>query len=502
MDFTVNQGSIWFISLRKKYLHFRPNVMNCFTLIEILRTILASLVSEKTPSISTLTTMKHHTLLALILGFSSAIPVNAKWQRIATPADRPVPVGGKGLLSEATILSSIGIGKADHLLSNDPADSVTIPVGASQAVITFKNPTVLNRSSFVSDGIEGRAILTGSIDQKNWAALDEKIFSASDREVNFTFAGMQMKFLKLEFIVSKAGGVRAFVMYGNESDKDYTVKQTVGDPSKAYPVNFSGVGGTRIVFASPRPENGLDEAAQYNKFSFPESDERYRTLIYDLGQLRVLNSFGSVHSPRPVRFEVFTFQKLPQKEDWKGRLLFDPADFGEKEPVASGEDTRGLGYLKIKPGKPVGARYVALRWEPDFNPPTFGVSAPAVSGPSQGPASMFTSAGVPPGSGSGGTQSTPGAGGTGSGAPPGGGADGAGGSAPAGTTASTGGISDGNGGSSSAGGGGGGQGGSGGQDGGGGGGQGGGGVMQGGGGVLNGSATGGIIGAGGGNSPP
>ena len=449
--------------------------------------------------------MKHHTLLAFILGLASAAPLNAKWQRIATPADRPVPVGGKGLLSEATIQSSTGIGKADLLLSNDPADSVIIPVGKSQAVITFKNPTVLNRSSFVSDGIEGRAILTGSIDQKNWAALDEKVFSASDREVNFTFAGMQIKFLKLEFILSKAGGVRAFVMYGNERDKDYTVKQTVGDPSKAYPVNFSGVGGTRVVFASPRPENGLDEAADYNKFSFPESDERYRTLIYDLGQLRVLNSFGSVHSPRPVRFEVFTFQKLPQKEDWRGRLSFDPADFGQKEPIASGEDTRGLGYLKIKPSKPVGARYVALRWEPDFNPPAFGVSAPAVSGPSQGPASMFTSAGVPPGSGSGGTQSTPGAGGTGSGAPSGAGADGANGSAPAGTTSSNGGVSDGQGGSTPAGQAGGNQTGGGGQGADGSGGQGGGGTsgQAGGfGGVINGSGTGGIVGGGGGNSPP
>ena len=277
-------------------------------------------------------------------------------------------------------------------------------------------------------------------------------------------------------------------MYGNERDKDYTVKQTVGDPSKAYPVNFSGVGGTRVVFASPRPENGLDEAADYNKFSFPESDERYRTLIYDLGQLRVLNSFGSVHSPRPVRFEVFTFQKLPQKEDWRGRLSFDPADFGQKEPIASGEDTRGLGYLKIKPSKPVGARYVALRWEPDFNPPAFGVSAPAVSGPSQGPASMFTSAGVPPGSGSGGTQSTPGAGGTGSGAPSGAGADGANGSAPAGTTSSNG---------NQTGGGGQGADGSGGQGGGGTSGQ-----AGGFGGVINGSGTGGIVGGGGGNSPP
>lgn len=461
--------------------------------------------------------MKPSTLFACIFCLATSAPVHAKWQRIPASQDRPLPVGGRGMLSEASIHASLGIGKVDLLLSSDPADSASLPVGNSQAVITFKKPTVVNRSSFVNDGIEGRAVVSGSVDHKNWAALDEKVFSSSDREVSFTFAGMQMKFLKLEFILSKAGSIRTFLMYGNERDKDYTVKQTVGDPSKAYPVNFSGVGGTRIVFASPKPENGLDEASSYNKFSFPESDERYRTLIYDLGQLRVLNSFGSVHSPRPVRFEVFTFEKLPQKEDWRGRLTFNPDDFGQKNPVASGEDTRGLGYLKVKPSKPIGARFVALRWEPEFNPPSFGVTSPSVTGPSQGSATMFSGAGVPPGgTGGGGVQSTPNAGGPGSGAPAGGGADGAGGSAPAGTTSASGGVSDGNGGTQGDAGGAGGQGAggtqgdAGGQGGGGtqgdaGGGQSaGGGGMQGGafGGVINGSATGGIVGGGTGNSPP
>jgi hypothetical protein len=132
----------------------------------------------------------------------------------------------------------------------------------------------------------------------------------------------------------------------------------------------------------------------YNKFAFPESDERYRTLIYDLGQVRIMNEFGSVHSPRPVRFEVFAFEKLPEKEDWRGRLAFNPTDFQQREPVAAAEDTRGLGYLKAKPKSTVKSRYLALRWEPDFNPPSFGVSAPAITG------SGF--AGGSPGSGQGG----------------------------------------------------------------------------------------------------
>lgn len=354
--------------------------MNCPPLIEILQTILASLVSEKTPSISTLTTMKHHTLLALILGLASAAPLNAKWQRISSSGDRPVPVGQRGMASQASLASSAGLGKADALLSQDPADAVTASAGNSNAVLGLAKPTMINRASFANDGIEGRATLSGSADNKSWAVLDEKVFTASDRDVTFVFAGMQVRFVKLEFALSKGGSIRAFQMFGGERDSDYVVKQGVSDTKKGYPVNFAGVGGSRVIYASPKPEGGLDESADYNKFSFPESDDRYRTLIYDLGQLRLLNSFGSVHSPRPVRFEVFTFDKLPEKEDWRGRLVFEPSDFNVREPIAAVEDTRGLGFVKASLNKPAAARYVAMRWEPDFNPPAFTVTIGSLSG--------------------------------------------------------------------------------------------------------------------------
>lgn len=324
--------------------------------------------------------MKHNTLLALILGLASAAPLNAKWQRFSTSDDKPVEIGQRGMASQATLTSSAGMGKAESLLSHDPTEAVSVSAGNSNAVISLAKPTMVNRSSFTSDGIEGRATLSGSADNKGWAVLDEKVFTAADRDVTFTFAGMQVRFIKLEFALSKGGTIRNFQMFGGERDKDYAVKQGISEKEKGYPVNFAGVGGSRVIYASPKPENSIDEASSYNKFSFPESDERYRTLIYDLGQLRLLNSFGSVHSPRPVRFEVFTFDKLPEKEDWRGRLAFDPTDFNVREPAVAAEDTRGLGFIKAKAPKTLAARYVAMRWEPDFNPPAFQVSSGSIQG--------------------------------------------------------------------------------------------------------------------------
>ena len=345
--------------------------------------------------------MKHQTLLALYIGLAVAAPLNAKWQRLPTLADKPLESGMIGLTSQATITGSAGFGRVNSLLSDDPTEHVDLAAGNSNAVINLAKPTMINRSGFANDGIEGRATLSGSSDQKGWAVLDEKVFTSSDRDISFTFAGMQVKFLKLEFALSKGGSIRNFHLFGGDNDKDYTVKQSK-DGKGGYPVNFAGVGGSRVLYASPKPEGDVDQAMAYNKFSFPESDERYRTLIYDLGQVRLMNEFGSVHSPRPVRFEVFAFEKLPEKEDWRGRLAFNPTDFQQREPVAAAEDTRGLGYIKAKPKSMVTSRYVALRWEPDFNPPAFGVSAPRIGGsgfPSFTPGRGGPGAGAAPGQG-------------------------------------------------------------------------------------------------------
>ena len=311
-----------------------------------------------------------------LISLLSAGLAEAKWQRLPTLADRPLEIGTKGVVSKATLDSTTGIGKSESLLSDDPTAESTIAAGNSSAVINLGRAVLLTRSSFVNDGIEGRATLSGSADKKSWATLDEKVFTGTDRDVTFSFAGMQTKFIKIEFALSKGGTIRNFQMFGDERDKDYYVKQTA-DGKGGYPVNLAGVGGSRVIYAAPKPSGGLEESSTYNKFEFPASEERYRTLIYDMGQVRKMNQFGSVHSPTPVRFEVFAFDALPEKEDWRGRLAFDPAEFNVREPVASAEDPRGLGYVNVKPSKMVSSRYVALRWEPEYGIPQSASVTPA-----------------------------------------------------------------------------------------------------------------------------
>ena len=314
--------------------------------------------------------MKLAPTIVILGSLLTAGSIQAKWSRIPIIKEKPVNTIS-GPASNASLDSSSGFGRVDAILSSDITASSTVSAGKSFVLINLGKPVLISSSSFVNDGIEGRATLSASADKNGWAVLEEKVFSAADRTVEFKFAGMQAKFVKLELALSKGGVIRYLQFFGAASDKGYAVKQSA-DGKGGKPADLiNGLGGARVVYAAPRPANGLDTAVTYNKFSFPESDEKYRTIIYDFGQLRILNEFASVHSPRPVRFEVFAFDNLPEKEDWRGRMAFDPNDFGNVSPVAVAEDTRGLGSLKAKPAKPVKTRYLALRWEPEFNPPDF-----------------------------------------------------------------------------------------------------------------------------------
>ncbi len=321
------------------------------------------------------TIMKHATNIAILVSLLTAGSLHAKWGRIPVMREKPINLAVRGSPTGTSVDSSSGIGQVDSLLGADVTAPAALSAGKSFFVISFAKPVMINTSSLANDGIEGKITLSASADKQGWAVLQEKVVSAADRDIQFKFAGIQAKFLKFEFLLSKGGSIRALQVMGGVTDHGYALKQ---DPKgeKGQPMNFiGGLGGARLIYAAPKPVNGIDTAANFNKFEFPESDEKYRTLIYDFGQVRVLNEFSSVHSPSPVRFEVFSFEKLPEKEDWRGRLAFNPDDFNAKTPVVAVEDNIGTGHINAKPANPVKTRYLALRWEPDFNPPAFLVDS-------------------------------------------------------------------------------------------------------------------------------
>jgi hypothetical protein len=319
--------------------------------------------------------MKPALATTLLLLIASMPHAQAAWQKVSNVEKRPVEMA-IDVIPGTKVSSSKGIGNAEALISDDPTEAVTVSVGISGAVIQMQGQRLVESVVFVNDALEGKATLSGSTDNKTWTNLGHTLFTPADRNVSLAFAGVQIRYLKFDLELSKAGTLRNFQVYGGDVDKDYEITQNSSGQGGRMVNVAHGLGGSRVIYVHPSPNRDpevtrLTKAG--TKFDFPESDEKYRTVIYDLGQTRTLSEFGSVHSPRPVRLEVYAFNELPEKEDWKGRLSFDPSVFESTQPVVSKEDAQGLGYIKVKTQKPVKARYVALRWEPDFNPPNFAV---------------------------------------------------------------------------------------------------------------------------------
>ena len=295
----------------------------------------------------------------------------AQWSRV--PGIDKKPVNMSLATAGTSVSSSEGFTPAGALLLGDPTRPITLAGGRSNAIIKFVKQSFVESVSFVSDGLEGKVSASMSADGKAWNNSSAAVFAPADRFVNLSFGRAQGRYLRLEFELVRGGSIRSFQAFGSHSDGNYTVTQT---PDGSGPmINFaSGIGGGRLIYVNPELYSARNDAVKLNKIDFPESDEKYRTAVYDLGQVRSLSEFGSVHSPRPVRLAVYAFEALPEKEDWRGRLAFDPGVFDTTEPVASGEDSSGSGAIKVKSDKTVKARYIALRWEPDFNPPNFSGS--------------------------------------------------------------------------------------------------------------------------------
>lgn len=321
--------------------------------------------------------MKPASVLILMTLVATTTARSATWQRIPSAEKRPVEVSANAIQG-TSLKSSKGITGAGAMVTDDPTAPATLAAGSSEATINLGKQRHINTVSFVNDGIEGKASISASTDAKNWTSIGQGVFSPADRQIILSFAGIQAKYVRAQWELSRGGVIRHFVVYGSNTDRDFSVKQNASGTGGTKINLASGLGGSRVVYVHPNPAKGGDP--DKNRFSFPESDEKYRTVIYDLGVERMVSEFGSVHSPRPVRFEVFTFTQLPEKQDWRGRVSFDPMTFETTQPVAQKEDARGVGYIKVKTDKPVRARYVALRWEPDFNPPAFDVGGTEISG--------------------------------------------------------------------------------------------------------------------------
>ncbi len=302
------------------------------------------------------------TILAALTALGSA---QGAWTRLPYAEARQVDIAAKSIPG-TKLVSSAGLGNAAALLGSDVNAAITLAAGKSSAVILLGSQQNIHTVAFNNDAADGKITMAGSADNKSWSNLGSAEFARGDRVAQLHFPTTTVKYIRVTFESEKGGSIRSFAVLGDSTDRDYTlVSKDAGEGGST--VNLaSATGGARPIYAFPTPINVGELNHLQNVFKFPKSRDKYRTIVYDLGAPRTVKHFATSYSQRPVRIEVFAFEQLPEKKDWRGKLTLDPAIFSELKPVAVGEDPRGVGHIKITPNKAVSARYIALRFEPNY----------------------------------------------------------------------------------------------------------------------------------------
>lgn len=294
-------------------------------------------------------------------GFTSAA-----WLRLPTPESPQVNLANKNVLGTA-ITATGGLANAEVLISDDPSASAALSAGKSEAVLALPEQLLIDSVSFVNDGAAGKVVVSGSADQKEWIGLAQATFTDSDRHVPIKFAGAQVKYVRLAFEVGKSAAIRSLHVGGANKLSDYKAYATP-EGGKAVEVDATTLArSSRPIYMFPTPTNVGEADGPRSSFKFPKSKERYRTVVYDLGAVRTIKKFSAAYSRVPTRLQVFAFEQLPEKKDWRGKMTLEPEVFDTTKPVVSGEDARGDGNIQIAPDQPVKAQYVALRFEPNYH---------------------------------------------------------------------------------------------------------------------------------------
>ncbi len=290
------------------------------------------------------------------------------WPRLKPAENPPVNLANKSIFG-CTISSSQGVKHAEALITTDPAEDFVVPVGKGEVVINLGGQRVINNIDFINDHIASALTVSTSTDNHNWKTVTQVVILEHQRQFEAEFGGVQCKYVRLAFDTSHGGELRGFDFYGPEGRKDFHFKTAAEAGSNASDENFNlAAAGVAVpIYAFPTPTNSWETGMLHHVFRFPKTNEKYRTIVYDLGSAFTIKQLTIAYTQRPVRVEAFLFEQAAEKKDWRGRLSFDPSILDKTKPYGVFEDAEGHGHVKFKQNGDITARYVVFRYEPDYN---------------------------------------------------------------------------------------------------------------------------------------
>jgi hypothetical protein len=288
---------------------------------------------------------------------------------------------------------------AKALLLDDDTLSYPLPEGDTTFLLSFPRISALDRFTFVNENASASGELKIWVSNyrlpatsSKWNEVNPGTPFTSRRLFDLSLLGIEARFVKLSFHVTKGGSIAGLGLYGGQSLQKFGARQrgvirvtnSIATRRLEDMLNFNFANlyaRARIVFVSSGVKEQVKRMIDDNvatAFQFAPTDPA-PTVIVELADRERLHRISAVYKMEKGRLDVFLLQDLKS----------NPGDFTGMTPVASVTDAVGAGKAAVD-FDTHGARYLALRWTPADANGTHGFEFAELSAFGEMPLSMLS----------------------------------------------------------------------------------------------------------------
>ncbi len=245
-------------------------------------------------------------------------------------------------------------------------------------MIALPKSTLLDRLSFINENGNAQGELRIAVsnyrlpaDSPKWNAVDGSIRFAHKRLFNLSMLGVEAKFVRLSFHVENAGHLAALGLRGTETPEKVGRQEShvlhISNPIPAGSGNDGLTFGladlyahSRILYISSGASGFANRMIDENpstSFRFAPTDS-HPTVVVELAAEERSHRVTALYKTGCGHLDAFLLKNyIPSS---------GPVDLTSLKPIGAASERAGNGKA-IMTFDPQGARFVALRWAPDFS---------------------------------------------------------------------------------------------------------------------------------------
>jgi hypothetical protein len=290
------------------------------------------------------------------------------------------------------------------LLLDDGTLNYPLPEGDTTFVLSFPRTSAFDRFTFINENASATGELKIEVSNyrlpaksPKWIEVNSRVTFAGKRLIDLSMLGIEARYVKLSFHVTKPGTIAALGLYGGQSLQKFAARQrgVVRVTNSAATrrledmlnFNFANLyARARVVFVS----SGMEESSRrmidddvITAFQFAPADP-HPTVIVELADRERIHRVSAVYKMEKGRLDVFLLNDLGT----------NPGELTGALPVASVTDTSANGKAAVDFDSR-GAHYVALRWTPADGTAPHGFEVAEVCAFGEMPLSMLSTQEMP-----------------------------------------------------------------------------------------------------------